>query len=57
VSAVTDQVTFTLMLVDVDGGSEIRAVHDGPPPGVSTVDTKPAGEALAKLASLVEAPR
>jgi hypothetical protein len=39
-------------------GSEIRAVHDGPRPGVSTAGNETGWrEALAKLAALVEVAR
>jgi uncharacterized protein YndB with AHSA1/START domain len=40
------------------GGTELAAVHDGVPPGVSPADNE-AGwrEALARLAALVESPR
>jgi uncharacterized protein YndB with AHSA1/START domain len=50
------EMTITISLVDVDGGTDVHAVHDGLPPGVPTADNE-AGwrEALAKLAALVEA--
>jgi hypothetical protein len=45
-----------ITLADAHGGTEIRALHDGLPRGLSTADNE-AGwrEALAKLATLVEA--
>ena len=45
-----------LTLADAGGGTDILAVHDGLPPGLSPADNE-AGwrEALAKLAALVEA--
>jgi uncharacterized protein YndB with AHSA1/START domain len=50
------EMTITITLVDVDGGTEVLAVHDGLPPGLSTSDNE-AGwrEALTRLAALVEA--
>jgi hypothetical protein len=47
--------TITITLADADGGTEILAVHDALPPGVSAEDNE-AGwrSSLAKLASLVE---
>jgi uncharacterized protein YndB with AHSA1/START domain len=46
---------MTITLRDSDGGTRLLAVHDGLPPGVSSIDDE-AGRrmALAKLASLVE---
>jgi uncharacterized protein YndB with AHSA1/START domain len=54
--ALLGEMTITTTLVEADGGTEILAVHDGLPPGLSTADNE-AGwrEALAKLAALVEA--
>jgi hypothetical protein len=48
--------TITISLTDADGGTDLLAVHDGLPSGLSTADNE-AGwrEALAKLAVLVEA--
>jgi hypothetical protein len=48
--------TITITLADVDGGTDILAVHDGLPPGIPTADNE-AGwrSSLAKLAALVEA--
>jgi Activator of Hsp90 ATPase homolog 1-like protein len=47
--------TITTSLADVDGGTEVLAIHDGLPRGVSTSDNETGWrEALAKLAALVE---
>jgi uncharacterized protein YndB with AHSA1/START domain len=47
--------TSTVTLADADGGTELVAVHDGLPPGLSPA-ANDAGwrEALARLAALVE---
>jgi uncharacterized protein YndB with AHSA1/START domain len=52
------EMTITISLSDADGGTELAAVHDGVPAGVSPADNE-AGwrEALARLAGLVESPR
>jgi uncharacterized protein YndB with AHSA1/START domain len=49
------EMTITITLADADGGTDILAVHDGLPAGVSAAENE-AGwrEALAKLAALVE---
>jgi hypothetical protein len=49
--------TITIMLADADGGTDVVAVHDGLPAGLSSADNE-AGwrEALARLAALVEEP-
>jgi uncharacterized protein YndB with AHSA1/START domain len=55
--ALHGEMTITISLADADGGgTDILAVHDRLPRGVSTADNE-AGwrEALAKLAALVEA--
>jgi uncharacterized protein YndB with AHSA1/START domain len=50
------QMTITIELVDADGGTDLIAVHDGVPPGVSTADNQTGwSQALARLAALVEA--
>src|SRR5712691_10287392 len=36
--ALRGEMTITITLVDADGGTEIRAVHDGLPPGMSPAD-------------------
>jgi uncharacterized protein YndB with AHSA1/START domain len=53
--ALRGEMTITITLTDADGGTDIVAVHDGLPPGLSTADNE-AGwwEALEKLAALVE---
>ena len=49
--ALRGEMTITISLADADGGTDLVAVHDGLPRGVS-----PAWQmALAKLAALVEA--
>jgi hypothetical protein len=47
---------ITISLADADGSTDVLAVHDGLPPGLSTADNE-AGwrSSLAKLAALVEA--
>jgi uncharacterized protein YndB with AHSA1/START domain len=50
------EMTITITLVDASGGTDILAVHDGLPPGVSTDDNEQGWRmALTKLATLVEA--
>ncbi|HMC35872.1 MAG TPA: SRPBCC domain-containing protein [Myxococcales bacterium] len=51
------EMTITIALADADGGTDVLAVHDGLPRGLSTADNE-AGwrSSLAKLAALVEAP-
>jgi uncharacterized protein YndB with AHSA1/START domain len=51
------EMTITITLADaVDGGTELLAVHDGVPPGVSAADNETGWRmSLAKLAALVEA--
>ena len=49
------EMTITITLVDADGGTDLLAVHDGLPPGLSLVDNETGWRmALAKLATLVE---
>jgi uncharacterized protein YndB with AHSA1/START domain len=54
--ALRGEMTITTTLSDAGGGTEIVAVHEGLPPGVSPCDNA-AGwtQALAKLAAFVEA--
>jgi uncharacterized protein YndB with AHSA1/START domain len=54
--ALRGEMTITISIADADGGTDVLAVHDELPRGLSTADNE-AGwrEALAKLASLVEA--
>jgi uncharacterized protein YndB with AHSA1/START domain len=53
--ALRGEMTVTITLTDADGGTEVLAVHDGLPPGLSTADNE-AGwrSSLEKLAALVE---
>lgn len=53
--ALRGEMTITISLADADGGTDVFAVHDGLPRGLSPADNE-AGwrEALAKLAALVE---
>jgi uncharacterized protein YndB with AHSA1/START domain len=54
--ALRGEMTITITLADEDGGTRLRAVHDGLPPGVSAADNELGWRlALAKLAALVEA--
>ena len=53
--AMRGEMTITYALIDSAGGTEIRAVHEGLPPGVSTDDNETGWRlSLAKLAALVE---
>ena len=47
--------TSTFTLTDSDGGTDVVAVHEGLPSGVSTADNETAGECRSQLAALVEA--
>jgi uncharacterized protein YndB with AHSA1/START domain len=53
--ALSGEMTITITLAEAEGGTEVLAVHDGLPPGLSTADNE-AGwrSSLAKLAALVE---
>jgi Activator of Hsp90 ATPase homolog 1-like protein len=54
--ALRGEMTITITLADVDGGTELLATHDGLPPGLSPADNESGWRmALAKLAALVEA--
>jgi uncharacterized protein YndB with AHSA1/START domain len=54
--ALCGEMTITTTLVDADGGTDVIAVHDGLPPGLSTSDNETGWrEALTRLAALVEA--
>lgn len=47
---------ITITLSDANGGTNVLAVHHGPPPGVAPADNVTGWrESLAKLAVLVEA--
>jgi uncharacterized protein YndB with AHSA1/START domain len=53
--AMRGEMTITIALSDADGGTEILAVHDGLPPGLSADDNEAGWQSsLAKLAALVE---
>lgn len=54
--ALRGEMTITITLVDADGGTDLVAVHEGLPRGVSPADNETGWRmALAKLATLVEA--
>ena len=54
--ALQGEMTITYTLADADGGTELLAVHDKLPPGLSPADNETGWRmALAKLAALVEA--
>jgi uncharacterized protein YndB with AHSA1/START domain len=54
--ALRGEMTITVTLADADGGTEVIAVHDGLPPGLSPADNETGWRSsLAKLAALVEA--
>jgi uncharacterized protein YndB with AHSA1/START domain len=49
------EMTITITLTDADGGTELLAVHDGLPPGLSADDNELGWRlSLAKLAALFE---
>jgi uncharacterized protein YndB with AHSA1/START domain len=54
--ALRGEMTITITLADADGGTNLVAVHDGLPRGVSPTDNETGWRmALSKLAALVEA--
>jgi uncharacterized protein YndB with AHSA1/START domain len=54
--ALRGEMTITIALADANGGTEVLAVHDGLPRGLSTADNEVGWQSsLAKLAALVEA--
>jgi uncharacterized protein YndB with AHSA1/START domain len=54
--ALQGEMTITMTLTDADGGTELTAVHDRLPPGLSSADNETGWRlSLAKLAALVEA--
>lgn len=54
--ALQGEMTIIITLTDADGGTDIVAVHDGLPPGVSPGDNEIGWRSsLTKLAALVEA--
>lgn len=56
--AMRGEMTITITLADVDGGTELVAVHEGLPAGVSPADNETGWRmALDKLAALVERER
>ena len=53
--ALRGEMTITITLTDANGGTDLLAVHDGLPPGVSSTDNELGWrESLARLAALVE---
>jgi len=56
--ALQGEMTITLTLADADGGTDLLAVHDGLPPGLSAADNETGWRmSLAKLAALDEGAR
>lgn len=54
--AMQGEMTITITLADAAGGTDVLAVHDGLPPGLSPADNETGWRmSLAKLAKLVEA--
>ena len=54
--AMRGEMTVAISLADADGGTDVLAVHDGLPPGLSAADNEVGWRmSLAKLAELVEA--
>jgi uncharacterized protein YndB with AHSA1/START domain len=54
--ALRGEMTITIALADADGGTDLLAVHDGLPPGLSAADNEIGWRmSLEKLAALVEA--
>ena len=54
--ALRGEMTITIALADAGGGTDILALHDGLPPGLSPADNEVGWQmSLAKLATLVEA--
>ncbi len=52
------EMTITITLADADGGTDLLAVHEGLPRGLSPTDNEAGWRmALAKLAALVEEER
>src|SRR5215217_2758790 len=53
--ALQGEMTITFTLAEADGGTELVAVHDNLPPGLSNADNETGWKSsLAKLAALVE---
>lgn len=56
--ALRGEMTTTITLADADGATELLAVHEGLPEGLSATDNEVGWqEALARLAALVESRR
>jgi len=54
-AALRGEMTITISLLDADGGTDVIAVHDALPPGLSPADNETGWRmSLAKLAALVE---
>jgi uncharacterized protein YndB with AHSA1/START domain len=54
--AMRGEMTIRITLTDADGGTDVHAVHDGLPPGLSPADNELGWQSsLAKLAAFVEA--
>jgi uncharacterized protein YndB with AHSA1/START domain len=54
--ALRGEMTITITLADANSGTDVLAVHDGLPPGLSITDNEIGWRlSLAKLAALVEA--
>jgi uncharacterized protein YndB with AHSA1/START domain len=54
--AMQGEMTIAISLVDAEGGTDVVAVHDGLPSGVSAADNETGWRSsLTKLAALVEA--
>jgi uncharacterized protein YndB with AHSA1/START domain len=54
--AMRGEMTITITLADAEGGTDVNAVHDGLPSGLSPADNELGWSlSLAKLAALVEA--
>ena len=54
--ALQGEMTSTITLADADGGTEVLAVHDRLPPGLSPADNEAGwGDSLANLSAIVEA--
>ncbi len=51
------EMTITITLEDADGGTDVLALHEGLPSGLSTADNEVGWRlSLTKLAALIEAP-
>ena len=53
--ALQGEMTIAITLTDAEGGTDVLAIHDGLPPGLSPADNELGWKmSLAKLAALVE---